>query len=460
MADSVRLSSQSEGPASQSLSARWRQNRTSQEGNHSSSGVRRMKLGSKDNWPAQALTMRVFGGPPAPKPRVSDTGSSESGGGDYRGEGEGAQTSATARSVEENPSPHSSAPSSVSRSARKGNAPGPLAAALGVSGGTKARAPWDNLKQTGPATSATSTTDTRNALSHASSGSGDQGGLFGTPSRFFSSASRATSRAGEELSGHARKVACSQGDMGGSKPSLPGQSMQHQSSTLSTASDSGAAAGGSSSQHGVPRPPFFRPSSIASFGAGGSERGTSVGCAESGASAASPPRNMSSSKKEFFRSAGSTRADARGAGAGAKDAKAGKGRFLQGKMASKLRGAISDHRRAARDAAASAVVEAGALERAVVELDPSVADEEESREKELDHALFNCFAFVPIEVVCRLQNGLFSDATAPAPTHHGAYVSEIECAVLFSDVSGFTQLTERCARAARARRARARDAMR
>lgn len=70
----------------------------------------------------------------------------------------------------------------------------------------------------------------------------------------------------------------------------------------------------------------------------------------------------------------------------------------------------------------------------------------ETAQKEMDNALFNCFAFVPIEVVARLHKGLEGEEGAAQPTKLGAFVSDIECAVLFSDVSGFTQLTERLQR--------------
>lgn len=76
----------------------------------------------------------------------------------------------------------------------------------------------------------------------------------------------------------------------------------------------------------------------------------------------------------------------------------------------------------------------------------SAAALREASDKEMDHALFNCLAFVPMEVVARLQRGIDGEAGAEAPTALGAYVCPLEVAVLFSDVSGFTQLTDRLQR--------------
>mmetsp|Transcript_28497 Transcript_28497/g.70232 ORF Transcript_28497/g.70232 Transcript_28497/m.70232 type:complete len:2756 (+) Transcript_28497:51-8318(+) len=70
----------------------------------------------------------------------------------------------------------------------------------------------------------------------------------------------------------------------------------------------------------------------------------------------------------------------------------------------------------------------------------------ENAEIEMDNALFNCLAFVPIEVVARLIEGLDGEPGAQAGNTSGAFVTDISCAVLFSDVSGFTQLTERLQR--------------
>jgi len=134
------------------------------------------------------------------------------------------------------------------------------------------------------------------------------------------------------------------------------------------------------------------------------------------------------------------------------------GRFRKGQRANILRQALLDSRpntgptpEMAPTAAMAALgahadLTALATSSAARASDGQYSGELEQREKELDHALFNCFAFVPIEVVSRMVKGLDDDPDGPVPRPTGAYDSEIEVAVLFSDVSGFTQLTERLQR--------------